>query len=230
MALIGVRRALLIKPKAVGSGPITVALTASASVGGSSPNWTLTGVSVGNPIFILTRRVYITVVSLTQTVSAVLSGSTIGGVACDVAQTIGNTNGVSLLVYSAVLTSGITANANLVTSAGLTLGRCRIYTADNSLISTPTPVSSYSLITGGITTLQANVATLAGGAMLFASAAPGISAQSITASDSGMTQDDVFNVSLAGHSSNVAASAANHVTESWTTAASTGAIGLMAIR
>ena len=205
-------------PKSSGTvGPPTVTTQAIfvAASGGGSSTYTWSSVSIGTAFS--TRRV----IGITGSSSgATFVSCTIGGINCDVSQ-INGTDGTQEVIYiiSAVVPTGTTANFVINWSSGqFGGGRLFVYTCDNSLLGSATPITGYNT-QASATSATATTTTLSNGfVIVYMNGIGGTStAPSVSASSETITQDFSYSgASYAGNANGVTASGSNSATLTWT--------------
>lgn len=225
MPLLGAGKA------AAGGAAPTVSFVAgtNSNSGSGTATRTYASVNIGNPAYIATRRVIAIVGG--GTTGRTLSSCTINAVACDTVTTLTDaSNSMSMYVGSAVVTSGTTGVTVAMTYSSTEFNNNGLitYNVDNSLLSSPTPVTA-NVSNTSVTSATEAVAVLSGGFIILAQMRSGGTAATITSSDAGITSDQTSFNMITGHVSNVAASAASNAAVGWTTAANSN-LALLAYR
>jgi hypothetical protein len=184
MSLMGVGRTGAAAP------PTTTFQSTGATAGtnGTATPWTATGVGIGTSS--ATRRV-IVIAAGGAGAPSVASGTIDGGGGPIAFSTpvVGGAN-QPISIMSAVVPVGTTATIVLtMTGAFFGASDLLIYTVDNSLLSSPTPVTSFS--DAASATISGSVANLAGGFELVAQkwTAGGVSAATNSASSPALSTD-----------------------------------------
>ena len=186
----------------VGEGP--------QNIGSTGNSFVISGVPIGNPTYIATRRVIVVLEGVSSNGWHCLGGS-IGASTIDQFTDNGYTSAGSDVVeiLSAVVTSGTTATVT-VNFGGNPVGlqRIYVYTADNSRMIDPThPVTARDENTSGtdVNSVTFNTSALANGFIICGIWAGGGSGPTITSSTDAFTTDVSTSAYMAAHANGITA-------------------------
>jgi hypothetical protein len=200
------------------AGPTVSYIGHVTPTGTGSSTLTATAVPIGNPSYILTRRVLV-VLNGGSGSGCFITGGTIGGVELDQYTGYGNiasgNDGVD--VFSAVVSSGTTATIVLNFNATVFGGpHFMVYNADNALMSAVDNVGNNPKVgqsengSGtGLNTTTVNTTTKAGGFILAGAWVGGGAGPSITASTETYVTDYSSSANMTCHANNITSNAAN---------------------
>jgi len=197
-----------------GGTPQTPIYQGFSFTSGSGGSYSATGVSIGNPSYIATRRVIVFMGGLND---VSLTSGTINGVTATI-HIAGVTAGSSswMAAMSAVVTSGTSVTISLTTSVGAGQPTLFVYTIDNSLLASTTPqVGTNNTSTG--TSLSATYSQTTGGC-LTGFAASQTPAPSLAFSSPAYTTDQTFGSvnDLVGNFTPVPTTGTGTTTVTWT--------------
>lgn len=216
--------------------PVVTYISNIATSGVGTANFT-TGAAANIGTAVATRRVILVAAGGQPT--RTLTACTINGVNCDASSIVNLTSGTSLDLFSsgsAVVASGTTGVTITLTfsSSVFTAPQIGIYTVNDTLLSSITPVTGYNEVTSGLTN-PATVTTLVGGFVITSIYIQGAGSGSGVSGTESYTPDalDVnINPDVSfGHANGVSANASSNITWTWIgTGTDTAGVGAFAWR
>lgn len=205
--------------------------TLSGTNGTTGP-WTLTGAPLGNPAYILTRRIVVFVAGPMTDRTPVCPTSTVNGAASSNCTTSSGVNG-NISSFSALVPSGTSGDIIITFSdTQFSTNEVVFYMVDNNTLVSPAPVATYHDVTSA-TSNTSTVATLTDGVLVALDLWANSTAKSpsFTASTEGIVADPNVLPSyvMTGFKNGISAQAASSVTAGWT-GSFDGQQGLFAFR